>query len=89
MVGLLSLMPAMLGEGVEETVSSLPLSQDVRDALLTRAGDLGTALDCVDSLERADWSQVRFGALSLTDINTAYVEACGWVEESMARVQTI
>ncbi|HQW09399.1 MAG TPA: HDOD domain-containing protein [Steroidobacteraceae bacterium] len=89
MVGLLSLMPAMLGERVEETVSSLPLSEGVRNALLTHAGDLGAALDCVDSLERADWSQVRFGALSLTDINTAYVEACGWVEDSMARVQAI
>lgn len=89
MAGLLSLMPAMLGEPVEETVSSLPLGPDVRDALLTRAGEMGAALACVDSLERAEWSQVRFGALSLTDINSAYVEACSWVEESLAMIQSI
>lgn len=89
MVGLLSLMPAMLGESLEETMDSLPLSPEVREALLHQAGDLGAALDCVASLEQAEWSRVRFRDLALTDINAAYVEACGWVEESMARIQTI
>lgn len=89
MVGLLSLMPAMLGETLEATVDLLPLTPEVRDALLTRIGDMGAALGCVESIERADWSRVSFRELGLADTNTAYVEACAWVEESMARVQSI
>lgn len=89
MVGLLSLMPAMLGESLEETLASLPLSTGVHNALLSHAGDLGAALDCVDALEHAAWSHMPFKNLDLADINSAYVEACGWVEESLARVQSI
>jgi len=88
MVGLLSLMPAMLGETLEVTVGLLPLTPDVRDAMLTRAGDMSAALGCVESIEQAKWSQVSFRDLSLADINSAYVETCTWVEESMARVQS-
>lgn len=89
MVGLLSLMPAMLGEPAEETIGSLPLGTEVRDALLTRAGDLGGALDCVVAIEEGEWSRVRFRDLRLPDINAAYVETCGWVEESLAQIQSI
>lgn len=86
MVGLLSLMPAMIGDDLEATVESLPLAADVRDALLTHSGDLGAALDCVAAVEQADWSQARFRDLNLAAINTSYVEACGWVEESLAKI---
>lgn len=89
MVGLLSLMPAMLGEPLEETLDSLPLGPDVRAALLSQAGELGAAIQCVAALEQGEWSRVRFRELALTEINTSYVEACGWVEESMARIQTL
>ncbi|MGE0583153.1 MAG: EAL and HDOD domain-containing protein [Steroidobacteraceae bacterium] len=89
MVGLLSLMPAMLGEQVEDTLASLPLARDVSEALLARTGDMGAALECVAALEQAEWSRVAFRGLGLPDINAAYVETCGWVEESMAKLQSI
>lgn len=88
MAGLLSLVPAMLGETLEVTVRLLVLTPDVRDAMLTRAGDMSAALGCVESIEQAKWSQVGFRDLSLADINSAYVETCTRVEESMARVQS-
>ncbi|MGD9599116.1 MAG: EAL and HDOD domain-containing protein [Steroidobacteraceae bacterium] len=87
MVGLLSLMPAMIGADPGETVASLPLGEDVRDALLNHGGDLGAALDCVAAVEQAEWSQARFRNLPLPSINTAYVEACGWVEESLTKIE--
>ena len=89
MVGLLSLMPAMLGEQVEDTLGSLPLAVDVQEALLKGAGDMGAALACVMALEQGEWSGVAFRGLSLPDINAAYVEACGWVEESIAKLEAL
>ncbi len=87
MVGLLSLLPAMIGADLGETVASLPLGDDVRDALLGHGGDLGAALECVAAVEQAEWSRARFRNLPLPAINTAYVEACGWVEESLVRIE--
>ncbi len=89
MVGLLSLMPAMLGGQPEETIGALPLSDDVQGALLARSGDMGAALHCVEALEQAEWGRVGYRDLCLAEINAAYVEACGWVEESMSKVQSL
>ena len=58
MTGILSLMDALLGTPMSEVVGQISLSDDVRDALLTRSGQLGELLAIVEALERNDHEAV-------------------------------
>src|SRR5690606_31878631 len=52
MAGLLSLVDVILGAPLEECLEGLPLSDAVRNALCTRQGPEGAALECVIAYER-------------------------------------
>ena len=63
-VGLFSVLDALLDCPMQEVLGSLPLSEEVNAALLDYQGLLGRALSTVLAYERAEWDQ---GALSGTD----------------------
>jgi c-di-GMP phosphodiesterase len=50
-LGLFSVIDAMMDAPMRDVVASLPLADDMRDALVLRAGRLGELLDCVTALE--------------------------------------
>ncbi|MEF1302801.1 EAL domain-containing protein, partial [Vibrio owensii] len=56
MVGLLSILDAMLDLSVESLVGQLPLSPSVQQALLHRQGEYGALLAIEECYERADWA---------------------------------
>jgi EAL and modified HD-GYP domain-containing signal transduction protein len=53
MAGILSLVNALLGLPMQEIVGSVPLDQDVKQALLDRSGQLGKMLLLVEALEES------------------------------------
>jgi EAL and modified HD-GYP domain-containing signal transduction protein len=53
-VGLLSVCDALLDAPLGEIITSLPLNDDLRDAILHRAGPLGELLDTAVALERGE-----------------------------------
>lgn len=53
MVGILSLMPALVGCPMSEVICQLPVAQPVLDALKDRRGTLGDLLSLVEFLENA------------------------------------
>ena len=53
MVGILSLMPALIGSPMSEIIVQLPVAQPVLDALGNRSGTLGDLLNLVEFLENA------------------------------------
>jgi len=58
LVGLLSVLDALLDLPMEKVVEMLPLSGEVSRALLSHEGELGQILACVLAYEQADWSGV-------------------------------
>ncbi|WP_297526887.1 EAL and HDOD domain-containing protein [Thiohalobacter sp.] len=80
-VGLFSALEALLEAPLESVLEALPLSEDVRRALLERQGPYGAALDCVLAYERAEWAQVRCGKLPPAEITETYLEAARWADE--------
>ena len=55
MTGIMSLMPAVIGQPIEEIVAPLPLTASVRDALCTGDGLLGNLLRLAESCEYEDF----------------------------------
>jgi len=74
-LGLFSVIDGMMDAPMHDVVASLPLADDMREALVLRRGEKGRLLDCVASLEAGDDEHAhaivaRAGAL--------YLEAVMW-----------
>ncbi|MCB2214495.1 EAL and HDOD domain-containing protein [Desulfofustis glycolicus] len=58
LLGLFSLIDAMLDNTMDDLVGRLPVSEAIRRALVERSGPLAAPLSLIESCERADWSAV-------------------------------
>jgi len=81
-VGLFSVLDALLDLPMEEIVATLPLSNEVTAALLKSQGHLGAALNCVRAYERGDWDAVSYSLLTPEDIRDAYLESLDWTAQA-------
>src|SRR5262249_44955297 len=59
LVGLLSVLDALLGQSMEQILPTLPLQQDIVDALMHQKGKLGDILKCATEYERRNWDVAR------------------------------
>ncbi|ASI97886.1 EAL and HDOD domain-containing protein [Vibrio rotiferianus] len=79
MVGLLSILDAMLDLSVDSLVEQLPLSPALKQALLHREGAYGALIALEECYERADWNGVeKFSqqlGLSFDDVKSQLGEA--------------
>ena len=83
MTGILSLMDTLLGTPMSEVVVQLNLTDDVRDALLSRTGRLGGLLKIVEAIERNDHDTVASclaegKPCSLAELPAIQVAAMTW-----------
>lgn len=83
MVGIMSLMDALLGMPLAEILSPLNAPYNVSDALLFRSGQLGTMLQLIEQLESnviesASLSLEQLAPLDIAQVNAAQVEALTW-----------
>lgn len=84
MVGMLSTLDVLLQQNMEEAIAALPVTGEVRRALLAREGDLGAALCCAEAFERCAWDQAQFLDLPAEQIVGAYVDAAEWADSTWA-----
>lgn len=89
-VGLFSLLDAYLDQTLEQLLEEIPLAEDVKRAILERAGETGAALDAVVACERADWQALESGPIDPKHLQRLYVSALEWtrqVERLLAKAQ--
>ncbi len=84
MLGLFSLLDAMLDNSMEYLLSKLPLTNDVNDALIRRKGCFFPFLRLAEAYEQGNWqdfesSKERFG-ISGKKIIEFYIDALGWAD---------
>jgi c-di-GMP phosphodiesterase len=77
-VGLLSLMDALLDRPMDTVLNELPLVESVKEALLTRGGIMGEALNCVEAYERCDWPRAVCTNLDEKMMCDAYLAGVAW-----------
>lgn len=88
-VGLFSLLDALLGVPMAEAIAPLGLAPAVASALTKGVGPYAVMLKLAESFERGDWRDVdlRAEALGLTrdDLLSAYTEAEHWALDQVIR----
>ena len=85
LVGLFSLLDALLRMPMAGIVERMAVRKDVKDALLSRSGPYAATLALVEAQERGDWDAVGDAAAAVgiapVDVSTAYAEALAWAGE--------
>lgn len=74
-VGLLSVLDAMTQAPMANVLATLPLDEDINEALLRHEGPLGRILACTLAYERCDWEGLDTLGLEMSQINDAYMTA--------------
>jgi EAL and modified HD-GYP domain-containing signal transduction protein len=79
LVGLLSVLEAVVNQPMEQIIPSLPLEDEIADALLSGKGPLGSVLRCVLEYEKRNWREAQ-AAINVKedDIRDAYRKSVGW-----------
>ena len=81
MVGMFSVLDALLDMTLEEIIFSLPVTEEVSSALLQHEGDLGRILNCVLAYERGEWETSLSSGLEPDAIRDAFLESLDWATE--------
>lgn len=86
-VGLLSRLDALLDISMEDLMRQVPLSQEVKAALVNREGDLGLILSEVDHYESGRFEELRW-LLDKSYYEVAYRHSSAWarqIQQAMGR----
>ncbi|MEZ9438233.1 EAL and HDOD domain-containing protein [Vibrio atlanticus] len=82
MIGLFSLLDALLDLSLENLVEQLPLCKSIKVALLRREGPYGALLALEESFEHADWQKIDDHCadlgLNVEQVKTELTEARRW-----------
>lgn len=85
LLGVFSLMDALLGRPIAEIVSEIALPEAVRAALLGRSNTHGKILELVKAFEGGVWGKVSELVTALgqdeVQISTVYLEAVDWAQK--------
>jgi len=86
MAGIMSLMPALVGQPIADIVAPLGLTGDVRDALCAGTGSLGALLRIAESSEDGDMLRLtqalaELPVLGPKAINRAQTQALQWAND--------
>lgn len=77
--GLISSLDVVFDKPLQEILATLPLSNDLNEAVLNFSGNIGEVLRCTIANERAEWNNLRCRTLTTEQIRGAYLAA---LEES-------
>jgi EAL and modified HD-GYP domain-containing signal transduction protein len=84
LLGLFSLIDAMLDKNIEEIVEQLPLTKMVKVALVHRSGELFLPFRLIETYETGNWIAFRFAQkrLGIEDqkVLDFYLESLAWAE---------
>jgi c-di-GMP-related signal transduction protein len=87
LVGLFSLLDAILHQPLAEILQRIELADEARRALLTRSGPWASTLALAEAWERASWDVASAEAAAIgidtSQLGEAYVEAVRWARERL------
>jgi len=74
-VGLFSAVDALLDVPISRALELIPLSDEVRDALIYHQGPMGRILRCILAYENGNWSEARCVNLAMETISVCYLDS--------------
>ena len=85
-VGLFSILDAYFDCEMTQLLADLPLSSEVRLALIERQGLLGEILSCVMLYERGEWNKIETCRFDSKVLREEYFQSTEWANEVMNTV---
>ena len=76
--GLFSIVDTLMNQDMEVLIEGLPLTENIRAALIRHEGPLGEILACVLSYESGDWENAHYAELNIDEIRNCYLDALKW-----------
>lgn len=86
-IGLFSIIDTLMDQDMEVLIEGLPLTENIRSALIRYEGDLGKILRCVLAYESGDWENANYENLSNNDIRDCYLDALSWSNTSNSLIK--
>ena len=86
MIGLFSTLDALMDTPLNELLSMLPISDDIKDALLYHRGSYNNALNCTLCYEKGDWKSIEDTGFSDATVIACYLQAVEWSNESSVQL---
>ena len=84
MLGLMSMIDLLMASDMAELMAQLPLTQEIKDAIMLREGRLGKLLNLVVAFEHAQLDGKSPQLIS--KLNKAWIKSQKWTNEVMAQV---
>lgn len=88
-VGLFSLLDALLDRKLDDVLEQLSLTKEIKQAILLRAGLLGSMLALYESIDAGDWENIdkmsRLLGFSAKTVEKTYQEAEQWYQTILAK----
>ncbi len=85
-IGLFSLLESIMNQPMENLLDDLPLTDDMKSALIHREGFFGQALNCVEAMELNVIGNIKFMDLELTDMSELYLNAISWSDQQVSAI---
>ncbi|MCW9030892.1 MAG: HDOD domain-containing protein [Gammaproteobacteria bacterium] len=80
--GLFSIIDTLMNHDMEVLIEGLPLTENIRTALIRGEGELGKILSCVLAYESGDWKNANYDKLTINEIRECYLNALQWASSS-------
>ncbi len=83
LVGLFSNLGAFFRYPIENILDEMPLTENIKEALIDKKGSMGEALKCLEILERADISVIslNYEGLGISEIGNIFMESSAWAQQ--------
>ena len=82
MVGLLSVLDALLGSDMPTIIEQLPITQELADALIHRTGLMGEVLELCHAFELCNWQHIEAFHFDTDMLSDIYIEALAWADDA-------
>jgi EAL and modified HD-GYP domain-containing signal transduction protein len=91
LIGLLSLIDAMVDGDIHELMDKLPLHKDMKDAIINRTGESAYFLRLCELFEKADWQNIELFCKQINiDHEQSYrlfQDALNWADKRVSAIQ--
>ena len=81
-IGLFSIIDTLMNQDMELLIEGLPLTENIRAALIRHEGELGKILRCVLAYESGNWKNANYNKLSVNEVRECYLDALKWASSS-------
>ena len=85
-VGLFSILEALVDQPLEVVLDQLPLDKQINLALTESEGEMGKALYCTLSCEQCIWSDIAFPDISIERLSDLYMQATIWSRQALSEL---